>query len=66
MNIAQTPISVTARVLPPPTLRYGAGSAEATIVGLVAVVYWVPDDDLCLTETRQWPVEYVSTLVTEG
>jgi len=31
MNVTPTPISVTARVLPPPMLRYGPGSAEATI-----------------------------------
>jgi len=31
MNVTPTPISVTARVLPTPMLRYGQGSAEATI-----------------------------------
>ena len=32
MNVTPTPISVQARVLAPPILRYGPGSAEATIV----------------------------------
>ena len=32
MNVTPMPISVQARVLPPPMLRYGPGSAEATIV----------------------------------
>ena len=32
MNVTPTPISVSARVIPPPMLRYGPGSAEATIV----------------------------------
>ncbi|KAF8806120.1 argonaute-like protein [Phlegmacium glaucopus] len=31
MDIGQAPISVPARVLPPPMLRYGVGSAENTI-----------------------------------
>jgi eukaryotic translation initiation factor 2C len=31
MNVTPTPIAVAARVLPPPMLRYGPGSAEATI-----------------------------------
>jgi len=31
MNVNLNPISVVARVLPPPMLRYGPGSAEATI-----------------------------------
>lgn len=32
MNVNPTPILVPARVLPAPMLRYGLGSAEATIV----------------------------------
>ena len=32
MNVTPTPIAVQARVLAPPILRYGPGSAEATIV----------------------------------
>ena len=32
MSVTPTPISVQARVLAPPVLRYGPGSAEATIV----------------------------------
>ncbi|KAJ3501716.1 hypothetical protein NLJ89_g9216 [Agrocybe chaxingu] len=31
MNISSTPMTVTARILRPPTLRYGPGSKEATI-----------------------------------
>ena len=39
MAVTPTPISVPARVLPPPVLRYGPGSAEATIVSPFVVYY---------------------------
>ena len=66
MNVTPTPISVRARVIPPPMLRYGPGSGEPTIVRRFVVKYWVLIDGLAhLTETLQWTVEYVSTLLTE-
>ena len=39
MNITPTPLTVPARVLQPPVLRYGPGSAEATIVSCFVVKY---------------------------
>jgi eukaryotic translation initiation factor 2C len=66
MNVTPTPISVPARVIAPPTLRYGPGSGELTIVRCFVVKYWVLVDGLVyLTETLQRAVEYVSTLLTE-
>jgi len=35
MAVTPDPIVVKARVIPPPTLRYGQGSRELTIVGLI-------------------------------
>jgi len=37
MAVAPVPISVKARVIAPPTLRYGQGSRELTIVSLGTV-----------------------------
>ena len=39
MSVTPTPISVPARVLAPPILRYGPGSAEPTIVSWFVVNY---------------------------
>ena len=61
MNVSPTPITVPARLLQPPMLRYGPGSAEATIVGYF-VKYWVSADNI--PETFQRTMEYVSILRT--
>jgi hypothetical protein len=61
MNVTPTPISVQARVLAPPILRYGPGSAEATIVTCFCCqLLLVFTDEIHLTETFQWRMEYVS------
>lgn len=40
MSVTPTPISVQARVLAPPVLRYGPGSAEPTIVSWFVVYFF--------------------------
>ena len=61
MNVNDKMIEVTARVLDPPTLKYGPGSRQATIVWVISSLYGLPIDSLLL-ETCQWILEYVSTL----
>lgn len=33
MHVTPDPLSIRARILPPPTLKYGVGSRQPTIVG---------------------------------
>ena len=56
-------MTVQARVLAPPVLKYGPGSRELTIVSIALVV----GEDSSLTfsfclETCKWAVEHVSPL----
>lgn len=55
-------MTVKGRVLAPPTLRYG-GDAQPTIVRQVFLFIFY---FLNLTETREWPMEHVSTFCSNS
>jgi hypothetical protein len=61
MNVNDKMIEVTARVLDPPTLKYGPGSKQATIVWVISSLYGMGIDS-SLLETCPRSLEYVSAL----
>jgi len=61
MNVNDKMIEVAARVLDPPTLKYGPGSKQATIVGVIPSLYGLRIDS-SLLETCQRTLEHVSAL----
>lgn len=60
VDSAQGPLRMQARVLPPPKLRYGAGSKQAIIVRLFVVMRGGLLN--LFTDSKQWVLEYVRRL----
>lgn len=59
MDISKSPMTLTARVLNPPMLRYGGGGTQATIVRFhreINLYLWCY---IFSIETCKWTVEYV-------
>lgn len=61
MNVNDKMVEVTARVLDPPTLKYGPGSKHVTIVWVISSLYGLRIDS-SLPETCQRTLEHVSAL----